>query len=173
MRLPRILQFIAYQATWFITLLLAAHGQGGLGCLCALLITAGQLACAPDYRGRLATYQAMAWITLGGCGIDTLLVQWNYLHFTDAPYPGLTAPFMVGLWVSFAFSVCYFLGPYLRRYGLMTLLCALGFPLAYAAGAHLGAATLPQGIASLIAIGLGHAVMLPLLCYYVIDLKET
>jgi hypothetical protein len=80
---------------------------------------------------------------------------------------------MVGLWVSFGFSVCYFLGPYIKRYGLMTLLSAVGFPLAYAAGAHLGAATLPLGLLSLIAIGLGHGLMLPLLCYCVINLKET
>ncbi len=166
MRLSNILHFLAYQSAWFITLLFAARGHGLLGGTCALLITAGQLICAPAHRRQLATYQALVWITLGGCVVDTLLVQWGYLQFPNARYPGLTAPFMVGLWVSFAFSVCYFLTPYLKRYGLMTLLATLGFPLAYAAGAHLGAATLPQGFSSLVAIGLGHGLMLPFICYY-------
>jgi len=162
-RMPLIFNVVLFQMGWFACVLGAAHGLPWVGTLAAVGIIGWHLAHAGQPTRELALVAAAA---LLGAIFETLLVQTGWVRFETGTLIEGTAPYwMVTLWAIFATTLNVSLRA-LRSHGwLAALLGALGGPLAYYAGARLGALELTTAGAALVAIGIGWATLTPALLH--------
>jgi hypothetical protein len=151
-----------FQLGWFACVLGAAHWMPWLGPLVAVPILAWHLASAAR-PGRAALLLAAA--ALAGFGLDTLLIRAERIAFAQGMLVEGFAPYwMVCLWALFASTFNVSLRWLRTKPVLAALFGALGGPLAYWAGARLGAATLLEPAwAGLLLVGLVYAVATPVL----------
>lgn len=158
----RLLNFALFQAGWFVCVLGAASGRVwlGMGLGLALVVVHLLLVARPGSEGVL-----LAWALLGGIVIDSVHVRTGVLVFTSGVvHPDFAPPWILVLWLQFASTLRFSLSWLKGRYVLGSLLGFGAGVLAYAAGARLGAAQLgPQTVRSLLQIGVGWSVALPLL----------
>jgi len=156
-----VVNVVLYQLGWFACVLGAAHGLPWIGPLAAAAIIAWHLARAARPRPELAL---VACAVLLGALFDTLLVQAGWVHFSAGALIAGTAPcWMMALWAIFATTLNVSLRSLRTHPVLALILGALGGPLAYFAGARLGAITLVAAGPALSAIALGWAVLTPVL----------
>jgi hypothetical protein len=160
----RLLNFILFQAGWFVCVLGAASGRAwlGMGLGLALVVVHLILVARPGREGVL-----LAWALLGGIVIDSVHVRTGALVFSSGTvHPDFAPPWILVLWLQFASTLRFSLSWLKGRYVLGALLGFGAGALAYAAGARLGAAQLgPQTVRSLLQIGVGWSVALPLLLF--------
>jgi len=130
--------FLAYQLAWFAVILGAAAGRAWLGATVALLVTAAHLWLRRDrFELRLVALCALI-----GVLVDSTLAMTGQVRFAAA-WPADLAPYwMVSLWIVFATTLNHSLRWLMRRPVAAALAGAAGGPLAYLAGAKLGALTL-------------------------------
>jgi hypothetical protein len=156
-----VLNVVLFQIGWFACVLGAAHGLAGAGALAALLIVAWHVARADAPRRELALVAVAAVL---GALFETLLVQSGWIRFgAGVLIEGAATYWMVALWALFATTLNVSLRSLRKRVWLAALLGAIGGPMAYYAGARLGALELVAAGAGLAAIGAGWAVLTPLL----------
>jgi hypothetical protein len=156
-----VINVVLYQLGWFACVLGAAHGLPWIGPLAAAAIIAWHLARAARARPELAL---VACAVLLGALFDTLLVQSGWVHFSAGALIAGTAPcWMMALWAIFATTLNVSLRSLRAHPVLALILGALGGPLAYFAGARLGAITLVAAGPALSVIALGWAVLTPVL----------
>jgi hypothetical protein len=156
-----VVNVVLYQLGWVACVLGAAHGLPWIGPLAAAAIIAWHLARAARTRPELAL---VACAVLLGALFDTLLVQAGWVHFSAGALIAGTAPcWMMALWAIFATTLNISLRSLRTHPVLALILGALGGPLAYFAGARLGAITLVAAGPALSAIALGWAVLAPVL----------
>ncbi len=152
---------VLYQLGWFACVLGAAHGMPWLGALAVTLIVGWHLARAAQPKRELALIAVAA--TLGAL-FDTLLIQSGWVRFdTGVLVPGTSPYWMVALWANFATTLNVSLRSLRTRLGFGVMLGAIGGPAAYYAGAQLGAFELVAFGAALTAIGVGWAILTPVL----------
>lgn len=151
-----------YQGAWLACVLGAAKGSPWWGPAMVIPLAAAFVACT---RPRVGALALLGVASLLGIVIDGSLVMCGALAFTAAAGgPGLIAPWMVALWVAFATTLPWAMAFLRGRRWLAMGLGALLGPLAYAAGARLGAVTLGDFMPlALAAIALGWGAALPLL----------
>ncbi|MDH4173851.1 MAG: DUF2878 domain-containing protein [Betaproteobacteria bacterium] len=156
-----VLNFVLFQMGWFACVLGAAHGLAWAGALTALAIVAWHVVRAGDWQRELLL---VACAVALGIVFESLLVQSGWVRFgAGVVIEGAATYWMVALWALFATTLNVSLRG-LRAHGwLAALLGAIGGPLAYYAGARLGALELVATGAGLAAIGAGWAVLTPLL----------
>jgi len=153
--------FILYQVGWFACVLGAARGLPWVGVAVSAAVVAWHLARAPRARPELALV-ALGMLT--GAIFDTLLARSGWLHFETGMVVDRTAPYwMLALWAGFATTLNVSLRWLRSSPALAVLLGALGGPAAYYAGAKLGAVEFDNLAAALVAIGVGWAIVTPLL----------
>ncbi|MCB2054303.1 MAG: DUF2878 domain-containing protein [Geminicoccaceae bacterium] len=157
-----VVALLLYQAGWFACILGAAQDRPWIGPLAALPVLALHLRWAAVPRAELRLLIAATLIGLVG---DSLLATSGLVSFTSGVWiEGLSPLWMVALWPLFATTFNVALRWLRARWLLAAILGALGAPLAYGAGAALGAAVLNEPIAvTLGAIGILWAVATPLL----------
>ena len=125
---------VAYQLAWFAVLIGAARGQAWVGALVALLVCAVHL-----WQRR----DAIEWRLMGACIaigalVDGVLGGTGQVHYAGWSFPA--APYwMLSLWLAFATTLNHSLRWLMTRPMLAVLVGAVGGPLAYLAGAKLGA----------------------------------
>lgn len=160
----RLLNFALFQAGWFVCVLGAASGRAwfGMGLGLALVVVHLILVPQPGREGVL-----LAWALLAGIVIDSVHVRTGALVFTSGVvHPDFAPPWILVLWLQFASTLRFSLSWLRGRYVLGSLLGFGAGVLAYAAGARLGAAQLgPHTVRSLLQIGVGWSVALPLLLF--------
>jgi hypothetical protein len=132
--------FVLFQLVWFAAVGGAGAERFAVGPLvvCGLLAyTAARL--PAERRGELAR----AAVVLGAIGfvVDSAVQRAGLLRFAGAGDGPWAPPWIVAMWVQMAVALPA-LAPLARRPWLGALLGAIGGPLAYAAGARLGAAEL-------------------------------
>ena len=130
--------FAAYQAAWFAAVVGAAQGFAWAGGAVALAVTGVHVAL------RRATLELRLIGASAGIGIlvDSTLAITGQVRFVSA-WPQSLAPFwMVCLWMAFATTLNHSLQWLMSRPVAAGLAGALGGPLAYLAGAKLGALTI-------------------------------
>jgi hypothetical protein len=140
----------AYQLAWFAVILGAARGFAWAGMAVALLVIGAHLALRP----RALELKLIALAAAIGIMIDSTLSITGQVRFA-APGPvGLAPLWMLCLWMAFATTLNYSLRWLMRRPVAAALGGAIGGPLAYLAGARLGALELatPAITLSLIAL---------------------
>lgn len=158
------LNFVAnialYQAGWLACVVGAAHGLAWAGVAAALPILAWHFA-----RARRAWPEARLVVAAAAAGaiFETLLAQSGWVRFAPpGPVAGFAPPWMVALWALFATTLNVSLRGLRARPALFAVLAAAGAPLAYLAGARLGAMRF-EDPAALFAIAAGWAALAPLL----------
>jgi hypothetical protein len=157
-----LVNVVGFQLGWFACVLGAAHGMPWLGPLLALPILSWHVASATR-PARAALLLAVA--ALAGLGLDTLLIRAERFAFTQGILvEGFAPHWMVCLWALFASTFNVSLRWMREKPLLAALFGAVGGPLAYWAGARLGAATLLEPAwAGLLLVGLVYAVATPVL----------
>lgn len=152
--------FLLYQLAWFACVLGAAAGRPALGVVAAVLVVALRLAYAAR---RMAELKVILLTGVLGWAWESMLVQMDWVRYRSGGVTGWPPIWIGALWLAFATTFNGCLRWLQGRPGLAALLGFAGGPLAWWAGARLGALELTDLAASLFVIGLGWAALMPLL----------
>ena len=130
--------FVAYQLAWFAVLIGAALGMAWAGAAVAMLVTAVHVTL---HRGPLELQ--LIGLALGiGLLVDSTLAITGQVRFASAWPEGFAPYWMLSLWIVFATTLNHSLRWLMNRPVAAALAGAVGGPLAYLAGAKLGALTI-------------------------------
>lgn len=155
------LNLLAYQCTWFASVLGAATGHPATGLAFAGAAVLWHLYSAPAPVRELKLVGAA---TLTGAVFESLLQSTGWIGLTpEALAYGSVPLWMIALWSAFATTLNVSLRALRDRTLLCVLVGGLGAPLAYAAGARLGALQLTDGLRGMLLVGAGWALLMPLL----------
>lgn len=159
--MTNLVNIILFQVGWFAAVLGGANNTPLMGTLLVALIVSLHV-------GRSPRSGAEAWlvaITVGiGAVFESMLASSGWVVFTSGQLLPGTAPYwMVAMWALFATTLNVSLRWLKGRRTLAAVLGAIGGPLAYFAGARLGALEFIRLDASLAAIALAWALLLPAL----------
>lgn len=149
-----MLNYLLYQAGWCATVFGAAWGHPWIGTGIALLLMAVHFSLAHPRRSEWTLL-----LVTGAAGllVDSLQVITGLLHFpTGSIVPWLCPPWVVVMWMQFGTTFHFSLRWLFDRPRLAALAAAVGGPLAYAAGARIGAVELgePRALTLLVMGGL-------------------
>jgi len=144
----RLFNFVAYQLAWFACVLGAAHDLAWAGTLFAVAVAALHLALRRDPAELRLVVSAAAI----GFLVDSALARAQFVEFASADWTGWAPIWMVSLWMAFATTLNHSLRWLASRPWVAALAGAIGGPLAYLAGAKLGALTLAAPTPALILI---------------------
>jgi len=141
-----------FQAGWWGVVLGAARGYAWLGVPIVAVIAVIHFLFISTQR-RLDLLLALYAVLLGTIA-DTAAAVAGAITFHQSPWPPpLAPPFMLALWINFAFTLTTTLRWLQQRYAAAALLGVLGGPLAYYSGARLGALALaPRPLAAALAV---------------------
>jgi hypothetical protein len=156
--------FLLAQAGWFACVLGAARDMALLGAAVAIAIIAIHLlvSVSPRREGRLMVFAALV-----GLMFDSTLVSAGVLEYRIGMLADGIAPYwIVVMWPLFATTLNSSLRWLHGRWWLAAAFGAAFAPLAYAAGARLGAVEIVAMTAAMAMLALGWAVLLPLLVRY-------
>lgn len=156
-----VTNIVLFQAGWFACVLGAAHGQPWIGAIAAAPIVAWHTLRAAHPARELALVGVAIAV---GALFETALLQANFIRFPQgALFDGLAPLWMVALWALLATTLNVSLRRLRAHPALGALLGGIGGPIAYYAGARLGAIELAAAGTSLAAIAIGWALFTPLL----------
>jgi len=130
--------FLAYQLAWFAVLISAGVGVAWAGATAAILVTAVHVA----LRREPLELQLIALAAVIGLLVDSTLAITGQVRFASAWPAGFAPYWMVSLWIVFATTLNHSLRWLMSRPVAAALAGAIGGPLAYLAGAKLGAPTI-------------------------------
>jgi len=154
--------FILYNVAWFACVFFAANGQPWVGIASVVLVGLAHLLTVSAWKKEALLMGVAACI---GVVWESLLVNVGVLAYPTASGTGPFAPlWIVALWINFATTINYSLAWIKRSWWLAAVFGAVGGPLAFLAGAGMGAVVFPEPVVSLLVIGVGWGVLLPLLC---------
>ena len=141
---------ISYQLAWLAVILSAARDAAWVGIAIALALAAVHVRLRRDLR----ELRAIGLAVLIGLLVDSTLALTGQVRFASAWPPGLAPFWMLSLWMAFATTLNHSLRWLMTRPVVAALGGASGGPLAYLAGAKLGALTLltPAMTLSIIAL---------------------
>ena len=156
-----VVNIVAYQCAWFVCVLSAAVLRPGIGIAVAAATVLWHLHCAAQPRRELRLIAVAAVL---GAAFETLLVAGGWVSMPGTLlFASATPLWMVALWAAFATTLNVSLRGLRSRYLLSAVLAGVGAPLAYYAGARMGALQWGDGASALLVIALGWALLTPLL----------
>lgn len=152
---------VLYQLGWFAAVLSAAAGHAWLAAASLVpLLAAHVWLCA----GRMAELRLLSIAGLIGLAWDSLVMATGWQRYDGGQLLPLLAPlWVVALWAQFATLLRVSLRWLRGRPALAAMLGAVGGPIAWAAGARLGAVRLVDPVAALAMQAAGWAVLTPCL----------
>ena len=154
-----LINFIAFQASWFAAVLSAAQGIPWAGVLVVAAAVAIHLWRVPDPRAEALLLAACG---VAGGAFDSLLVISGWVSYPSGMLSAVLAPYwIVAMWIAFATTLNLSLGWLKGRDGLAILLGAVGGPLAYLTGQKLGGIELVATQPALLALAVGWGLMMP------------
>ena len=127
--------FLAYQLAWFAVLISAGFGVAWAGAAAAILVAAVHIALRRDPL----ELQLIALAAVIGLLVDSTLALTGQVRFASAWPAGFAPYWMLSLWIVFATTLNHSLRWLMIRPVAAALAGAIGGPLAYLAGAKLGA----------------------------------
>mgnify|MGYP001819991155 CR=1 FL=1 len=156
-----LLNFSAFQLGWFSAVLGAASDMPWLGPLVFVAVLAWHLRIArrPDLEAGLVL----------ACGIlgtwfDSLLVATGWVTYPAGQFSSVMAPYwIITMWMLFATTLNSSMGWLRGRYLLAAILGAFAGPSSYYAGHRLGGIEFLDPEPALLMLGIGWALMMPLL----------
>jgi len=159
-----LLHAMAYYTAWFAGTMLAARGHAWISC-CVVMACVSLQCCCPYHRvcHRPHMLNFIELLLLLSTLVDSILVGCRVMLYQANPFaPYMTAPWMMALWASFAIMLCTLLSSLFRHLYVLGLLSLVGFTLAYALAAHIGAVLFPYGVQTCWLIGIIWFFLLPL-----------
>lgn len=152
--------FIGFQIGWFACVLGAAHGYPLLGPLLAIPIVGLHLVRHADKPQEILLILS---VTLVGSLYDQILMMFGLVSYAPAIWSERWLPiWMITLWILFSTTLNMSLRWLQGRYLLAALFGFIGGPLAYWAGARLGAIQWLSHDSLLLALAAGWAILMPL-----------
>jgi hypothetical protein len=152
-----------FQIGWLCCVLAGANRMPWLGTAAALLIVYWHVSSARDSRKELSLILSVVGI---GAIWDSLLVYAGWLQYPSGTLVNGTAPhWIIAMWALFATTLNVSLRWLKERPLPGALLGAIAGPAAYFAGYKLGGVQFTDFPTAMLAIGLGWAVLMPLLMY--------
>ncbi|MFT5426312.1 MAG: hypothetical protein ACI9ZT_001253 [Gammaproteobacteria bacterium] len=158
-----IVNFILYQAAWFVTIFSAAYGEPTIGVLFTMLWMLFHLSFVViKTKNELMLIGAAIII---GCLFESGLVLSGFISYPELTALVTPAPiWMIALWVNLAATINYSMSWMKGRYFTTAILGAIAGPLAYLAGERFGAIIL-HDMSSVVAVSLMWLVSMPLLIW--------
>ena len=153
---------LGYQAVWFACVAGAAAGQVWWGLVGSVLFSAATLVLGGRARADLGTLLVLLPL---GLGLDSLFAAAQWTRYEPSgPWPSAAPAWIAAIWLSFGMTLNHSLAFLRQRPYLASLLGLLGAPLAYwGASRGFGVIQFAQPVAAvLLALGLGWALLLPL-----------
>ena len=154
-----LVNFMLYEAAWFASILGAANGRPFLGVVVSLLVVGWHLRVSP-HRGRELKLVFMTGVI--GAAWESILTHQQWVHY-ESSHPESVPIWILTLWLAFATTINQSLSWLKTHLWLSALLGMLGGPLAWLGGMHLGGLTLSDPFMSLVIIGCGWAIIMPVL----------
>lgn len=161
-RMGPLANFLLYQLAWFACIMGAAEGLPWAGVVVGLLVVGLHLGLAHTPRTELGIIGLTGLI--GGVW-ETFIVRQDWVEYLGQFGEQFPPLWIITLWLAFATTFNVSLRWLQRRYLFAALFGLVGGPLAWYAGMRLGALRLPELQTDLTAIGLGWAVVMPLLLF--------
>ena len=156
-----LVNVVAYQIAWLACVLSAALLRPSIGIAVAAAVVLWHLHCAAQPRRELGLIAVAA---IFGAAFETLLVAGGWISMPPALlFASVTPLWMVALWAAFATTLNVSLRALRSRYLLSAVLAGVGAPLAYYAGARMGALQWVDEASALLVIAVGWALLTPLL----------
>ncbi len=147
----KLVNALVYNAGWFACVGGAGHGLPWAGALAACAGLALHLGVSERPREEA---QFVASAVVLGCAMDSLQsLAGTFTFRPEQTFHGLAPVWLASVWVLFATTFSGCLSFIQGRWALMALFGAVGGPLAYFAGAKLGAVTMPDGAGRAVALG--------------------
>lgn len=159
--MSNLTNFVAFQLGWFACVLGGANGQPWLGAGIGLLIVLMHL--------KWFAASSNEWILVAAAAVagilwDSLLASLGIVDYASGQLAAWAAPvWIVVMWMVFATTLNLSLGWLQGRYLLAAALGAIAGPLAYMAGAALGAASFPDPLTAMSLLAVGWALFTPAL----------
>jgi hypothetical protein len=156
-----LVNVVLFQVGWFACVVGASRGLPwlGVGVVGAIVAWHASRALRPRTEIKLVLVAVLV-----GTLFETALSSSGLLQYHGGVlFPGTAPVWMVALWGVFATTLNVSLRWLHGRPLLAALLGAAGGPIAYVSGARLGALHLEPGLPTIIAIGIGWAMLTPLL----------
>ena len=156
----KIINFVLFQAAWFVCVLGASYNQTYLALALSIIILLIHFSLI---KKRMLDLKLIIIAGLIGLLFDGVLLNFDLIIYNDPglPYP-YTPIWIVMLWMIFAMTLNHSLAWLSQKYYLAILFGAIGGPLAYIAGEKLGAITL-LSTNSIITLSIGWALITPIL----------
>ena len=156
----KIINFVLFQAAWFVCVLGASYDRTYFALLIATIILLIHFAII---KKRLLELKLILIAATIGLFFDGALLNFDLIIYND---PGLPYPFtpiwIVMLWMIFAMTLNHSLAWLSQKIYISIFFGAIGGPLAYVAGEKLGAITLLSNN-SIITLSIGWALITPIL----------
>ena len=161
----RLFNMVGFQLGWFACVLGAAADNPWIGPLIVVVLCLLHLAYLPNPYSQLRLLLLAAGL---GVVMDGLLILLGVFSFTGSALPIWLSPlWLTAMWANFALTLRLSMSWLLGRYWLGAVLGSVSGPMAYYAGAKLGAitfqVTLPLAILALAFVWM---TALPLLLYW-------
>lgn len=156
-----LVAFAVFQAAWFACVGFAAQGRSGLGVavVAAAVLLHLRMSDQPRAELRLIAFT----LAVGFMG-ELVALQAGWIAYASpGPVAALPPVWILAMWVLFATTLT---GPLAWLHGrplLAAAFGAIGGPLSYAAAARLGACRFADPGVSMVALGVGWALVTPLL----------
>jgi len=129
-----LINAVLYQATWFASVIGAAHGWWWSGAIVLLIFASWQLA---DRNSHFVDLRLVAAALACGLLIDTTLVWSGSVNFaTPIPFAALAPLWILVLWAAFALTLNHSLAALQKHLWIAAAIGAVGAPLAYMAAAR-------------------------------------
>jgi len=157
--MANILNFLAFQLVWFITVLTAAKGSSLYAIGSVIIFASMQLIFS---HCRLADTKLLVSGLLIGMLLDTIWLNLGWIAYAADPQIGLPPLWIGVLWLNFMLTLNHSLRWLQKRYGLIVICTLVAAPLSYYAGSKLGAVSLVEFVPVLVALALSWSVVVPI-----------
>ena len=158
-----IINAVAFQAGWFLSVMGGAKQMPWLGPVAALLVLAFHFRVA---RRPFEEILLVISCALLGAGFDSLLVSAGWVTYTSGQFSTFIAPYwIITMWMLFATTLNVSMRWLRGRPKLAAFFGFYGGPAAYIAGQALGGIVLTNQVAALTALAIGWAAMMPFLMW--------
>lgn len=155
-----VLNLVLFKAGWVACVMLAAGDMPGLATLAVAAVVVVHLLIVPVPVKEALLLAAAA---LLGLGWESLVLATGLLQYPESSQSGVWAPhWIVAMWVLFATTINHGLAWVKRSWLVSATMGLIGGPLAFFAGAGLGAVTFTNTPLALAVIGTGWAALLPM-----------
>jgi hypothetical protein len=156
-----LINFVAFQLGWFSCVLGAANGVPLIGLAVASMVVLLHLLMARDGAAEL---RLLVIAVLIGLVFDSVLASLGWIRYPNGVLvPGLAPYWILAMWAIFATTLNVSMSWLRGRLVLAALMGGIFGPLSYQAGGRLGGLAFAQETAAMVALGLGWALIMPLL----------